>query len=50
MKFKKSISCTKIQYIDFKECTNRKYSYGLEGTPRTRSSINGVHSTRKGGK
>jgi hypothetical protein len=45
MKFKRSVSCAKNEYVDFKYCTNKKYSYGLGGTPGTRSSIGGAYST-----
>lgn len=50
MKFKRSVSCTKNEYVDFKECTNEKYSYGPKGTPGIGSSIGDAHSTKKGGK
>ena len=50
MKFRRSVFYTKYEYVDCKECTNKKYSYGAGGTLGTRSFVNGAHSTKEGGK
>lgn len=52
MKSKRSVFFLYIknEHVDFKECTNGKYSYGSGGTQGTWSFIGGAHSTREGGK